>query len=83
MPEGILQNLKQILTHSGGVVPIKFTVNCCVTDDDQDNEDDDDDDDYYNPIIYTREQKEAPQIQQTNHTYVYSTIILFTPINST
>jgi len=34
MPEGILQNLKKIPTHSGGVVPIKFTANCCVTDDD-------------------------------------------------
>jgi hypothetical protein len=81
MPEGILQNLKKILTHSGGVVPIVFTVNCRVTDDDQDDEDDDDD--YNNPIIQTREQKEAPQIQQTDHTYVYSTIILIMPINLT
>jgi hypothetical protein len=79
MAEGILQNLKKMLTHSGGVVPIKFTVNCCVTDDDQD----DDDDDYDNPIIQTKEQKESPQIQQTNHTYAYSTIILIMPINST
>jgi len=79
-----LQNLKNILTHSGGVVPIKFTVNCYVKDDDQDDEDDDDDDDDYdNPIIQTREQKEAPQIKQTNHTHVYSTTILIMPINST
>lgn len=80
MPEGILHNLKKILTHSGVVVPITFTVNCCVTDDDQEDEDDDH---YDNPIIQTRQQKETSQIQQTNHTYVYSTIILIMPINST
>ena len=79
MADGILQNLKKMLTHSGGVVPIKFTVNCCVMDDDRD----DVDDDYDNLIIQTREQKESPQIQQTNPTYVYSTIILIMPINST
>lgn len=81
MPEGILRNLKKILMHNGGVVPIKFTVTCCVKDDDKDDEDDNDN---HNPIIQTREQKEAPQKQQTNQTYVYSTIILLTPIkNST
>jgi hypothetical protein len=73
MPEGILRNLNKILMHNGGVVSIKFTATCCVKDDDNDN-----------PIIQTREQKEAPQKQQTNQTYVYSTIILLTPIkNST
>jgi len=76
MPEGILHNLKKILTHSGVVVPITFTVNYCVTDDE-------DDDHYDTPISQTTEQKEASQIQQTNYTYVYSTIILIMPINST